>query len=455
MMRPLTASVQKSGSSPDLLSFAGGVEDIAEFLRTWGASNYIPKTPLQEFIRGNWGESLAVLELYLYLHPDARQAIFHYVKECKGQAIADDTELSAGDELIRLNASSYANAALRLDRNIELAKALFSGIDLGDVDYLAKARPDSGDPAHLAPHFAFEWVEHSSEIEDGETLEFRGRGATLLSLGTYAGWYAKLHTLRREFESDPDTAGDFNRVEVEIAGLGSIGTFVFDGSRECFVLEGEQVQNSALTVSPRYGFSLTQEMVEKLLPVLEMHDSFEDEPIEQVDIQIRREVDLAHSLTYEVRDSKSGDGDWTRINGDWVLGFMVLDGKHHKRCLSALIDGGHLDLDVPLHQAVIEDSDVYEVAPWAIDLIVALWDAGVPVRTLFGKLAGLSPDTDVSIAAVDQETEGKIQDYIDSLGEFIPPDSDFLIEDLLEWQDGLFMTAKGMLTAIVEAESHR
>lgn len=49
----------------DLLSFAGGVDDIAEYLRAWGAAGYKASTPLQTFIRDNWGESLAFLEIYL------------------------------------------------------------------------------------------------------------------------------------------------------------------------------------------------------------------------------------------------------------------------------------------------------------------------------------------------------------------------------------------------------
>jgi hypothetical protein len=439
----------------DLLSFAGGVDDIAEYLRAWGAAGYKASTPLQRFIRDNWGESVAVLEIYLYLYPNSRERIFRYVNHCRGLRIDEAVELSPGDELIRLNAASYANAALRLDRDKELAKALFAGQELSDVDYLAKARPMSGDSSHLSPHFAFDWVEHSEDIEDGETLEFRNRGSALLSLVTYSGWYAKLHTLRREFERDPETAGDFNRVEVEIAGLGSIGVFVFDLSRQCFVLEGEQKTQAELSSSPRYGFPLTDEMTAKLLPLLDAHDSWEDEPIELVELHVRHEVDLAHSMTYQISSDDGEDGDWTRIDGEWREGFMIPDGAHHKRCSTELIHGHHLDPTLPWHQAVLDDSYVYDVSPWAIASITSLWDAGVPVRAFFGELAGRKEDDDVSFDSVSQKLQDQIEAYVDSLGKFIPPDSDFLIEDLLEWRQGLFLTAKGMLEAIVEAESHR
>ena len=70
-------------------------------------------------------------------------------------------------------------------------------------------------------------------------------------------------------------------------------------------------------------------------------------------------------------------------------------------------------------------------------------------------LGGLNEDDDVSLDAVSQKLQDQIEAYVDSLSKFMPPDSDFLIEDLLEWRQGLFLTAKGMLEAIVEAESHR
>lgn len=132
------------------------------------------------------------------------------------------------------------------------------------MGYLANARPEKGDPAHLSAHLSFEWAKHSAGIEEGESVEFRNRGSALLTLGTYSGWYARLHTLRREFESDPYAAGDFNRVEVEVAGLGPIGSFVFDITRQCFVLAREEANQAAPTTSPRYNFQLTGEIIAKL-----------------------------------------------------------------------------------------------------------------------------------------------------------------------------------------------
>jgi hypothetical protein len=436
----------------DLLCFGLGVDDVPTYLKSqfWGDNNL--ESPLERFIAQNWGESAAVLELYLMMHPDARVAIHNYVHMSRGTKAENIPALVEIDADTRMLTGSYAGASIQSPREISLAKALVDPEKIR-VEYLRE--PELGDPAHLSSHFSFLWAESPTEIQPNDTVKFTRSGGAILHLESYAGWYGKLHALRRDCESDQDITGNADSVEVSIASLGSIGTFVFDHERNCFVLEGEERAKRTGQTSPRYGFSLTGEMAEALRPWFGVHDSPEDDPLEYVELQIRPEVDLAHSLTYEIRDPGVLNGDWTRVSGQWSSGFVVPDGKHYKRCAAALIEGSHLDFDVPLHQAVLNDSEIHEVSPWALELITNLWDAGGPVRSLFGRLAGLGPDLDVSVDAVDEETHQQIESYIDSLGKFIPPDSDFLIEELLEWREGLFMTAKDMLTAIVEAESHR
>lgn len=134
---------------------------------------------------------------------------------------------------------------------------------------------------------------------------------------------------------------------------------------------------------------------------------------------------------------------------------MIPDGVHHKRCSTELIYGHHLDPKLPWHQAVLVDSYVYEVSNWAINSVMYLWDIGVPVRLIIGVLAGLQQDDDVSFDAVNKEMETQIEAYIDSLSEVATPDSDPQIEALMDWKDGLHLTAQMMLEAIVRAESNR
>lgn len=138
---------------------------------------------------------------------------------------------------------------------------------------------------------------------------------------------------------------------------------------------------------------------------------------------------------------------------------MIPEGVHHKRCTKALIDAGKLDHTMPWHQAVLFDTTVYPVSPWALGLVTKLWDMGHPVRTFIGELAGLEEAKDVTIHLRNEEEHGQLLreglKYVEELPSFIKADESFLVEDLLEWKDGRQMTAKELLSAIVEAESHR
>lgn len=69
---------------------------------------------------------------------------------------------------------------------------------------------------------------------------------------------------------------------------------------------------------------------------MESYDSWEDEPVELVEIHVRLQVDLANSMTHQIVSDEGDDGDWTRIDGEWQEGFIIPDGVHHKRCSTAL-----------------------------------------------------------------------------------------------------------------------
>ena len=85
------------------------------------------------------------------------------------------------------------------------------------------------------------------EVESGDTAEFFRHGGAVLHLQSYAGWYGKIHSLRRDVETDPNLLGDADRIDVQILGVGSIGRFVYDKARQCFVLEGQETAPSQMT----------------------------------------------------------------------------------------------------------------------------------------------------------------------------------------------------------------
>lgn len=433
----------------DLLCFGAGVTDLAAFLRQ---PNFAQSSKLKKFIESNWGDTSALLELYLSLHPQVRQAVSVYLNHCRGHNSAEVEDFEETEEDVFLTAS-YAKASIATERDERLARALFLNREEILVENL-RDRQD-GDPAHFVPHFTFLWSETSNELEPRDYIEFGRNASAVLHLSSYAGWYAKLHHVRLEFEKDLDYAVEFNRVEVSVSGIGPLGTFIFDKIRGCFVLEYEEITTGVYEDSPRFGFKLDAEMCEIFSGLAESFDLERSDYVERVELQIRSEVDLAHSLTYEIQGEDGEEFDWTRIDGEWRRGFMIPDGVHHKRCTKALIESNELSSSMPWHQAVLDGSVVHEVAPWAYELVVGLWDSGKPVRSVVGLLASLPPHDDVSMDACDSELGELIANYVDSLRAFIPPDSDFLIEELLEWQQGRYLDAEDLLKAIVEAESHR
>ena len=192
-----------------------------------------------------------------------------------------------------------------------------------------------------------------------------------------------------------------------------------------------------------------------LEPLLPDYDQWEDEPLEHVELHVRQEVDLSHSLTYEISSEDNESNYWTRIDGKWQEGFMIPEGKHHKRCTLALVEGDHLDSSLTLHEAVLNDSSIYEVSPWAINIVTRLWDLYAPVFTAVGELSEMNANDDVLRSDLKGIFLSSLDSYIDSLSSFIQADESFLVEDLMEWREGQRLTAQQLLEAIAAAESER
>ena len=438
----------------DFLSFACGALDVAEYLHEWREADYEPRSPVEAFVVKNWGDSLALLELYLWNYEYARREVYSYnYLSRSGEYFEDELPRPSLDTVS--GALEAARSAVRDENVSKLARGIF----FDGLEHVSLDRPDtSGDPAHFGMHFAFEWEPSPSQLSQDDEIEF-SKGWASLKTKSYVGWFAKLHELRRVCDQDPDTSGDANQVQVSVDGIGVLGNFAFNDSIRAFVMEHHEPPMNDLIVSPRYGFDLTHKMAKELRPFLDDYDQWEDEAIEQVDLQVRHEVDLAHSLTYEVGGGEKQDQHWTRIEGDWLEGFMIPEGVHHKRCTKALIDTGKLDHTMPWHQAVLFDTTVYPVSPWALGLVTKLWDMGHPVRTFIAELAGMEEAKDVTIHLRNEDEHGQLLreglKYVEELPSFIKADESFLVEDLLEWEAGKSMTAKELLGAVVEAESHR
>lgn len=75
------------------------------------------------------------------------------------------------------------------------------------------------------------------------------------------------------------------------------------------------------TKSLRFGFDLTPEMGRALAEALEGYDSWEDDPVEVMEIAVREELGLAHTLSYNVETelplSPGMIRQFARANGAW------------------------------------------------------------------------------------------------------------------------------------------
>jgi len=150
-------------------------------------------------------------------------------------------------------------------------------------------------------------------------------------------------------------------------------------------------------VSPRYGFELTSEMATPLEIALIDFDSWEDEPVEVIEIAIREEVGLAHTLNYNIRETsllpKELTREFSRANKTWVPGFISPDVRQYIACEAEMHRTGNFREDLYTHEAMVDGSLIYEPKEWAVPYILKIWDSKDPFYAFLGWL-GMQEPTD-------------------------------------------------------------
>jgi hypothetical protein len=158
-------------------------------------------------------------------------------------------------------------------------------------------------------------------------------------------------------------------------------------------------------VSPRFGFDLTPEMGRALAPALELYDTYEDDPIEVVEIAVREELGLAHTLSYNVEtDLPLPAGvvrQFARSNGVWEPGFVSPEAWQFEYCEGEMRRLHNLRNSTWDHEAIINDSRLYDPNPWATPYIFKLWDRRVPFPSFIGWLSEHGPTDKFSINDLD------------------------------------------------------
>jgi hypothetical protein len=154
-------------------------------------------------------------------------------------------------------------------------------------------------------------------------------------------------------------------------------------------------------VSPRYGFELTSEMATPLEIALIDFDSWEDEPVEVIELAIRQEVGLAHTLSYNISGSSLVPEDmireFSRTNKIWVPGFFSPDAYQYVTCEQEMRRTGNFREGLEEHEAMLDDSLIYEPREWAVPYILKIWDSKDPFYAFLGWIGTQEPTDKFSV----------------------------------------------------------
>ena len=443
----------------DLLALGEGWADIAGELRQWRLRGYPPQGPVLSFVKSTWGDTIVALELYLSSHPWANANIANYVFEAREDAAArltEPTEISARKlkELFELTQHAKVRHPAGYLTSVLIHDSITESYDWNEG-------PGGSDSAHLSAHFTHEWMEVSLRIEEGDTVRINNSFA-VLELAHYEAWYHKIHDLRRASLTGEITNHEISTVDVRINGIGSIGVFEFSPSINAFVITGAhifgggRIPKELFFDSPKYGFTLNSEMVEQLEKHIDHFDSWEDEPIEELTIETRDEVGLAAFMNYCIavrNDWQEGDdSDWSRLNGQWVKGWLKPDGPQYLNCLAAMAAGGFLEPDVGPLEQMIDDSESLDVEPWAVDYVLRLWDELASFPVLIAKVASLTMGSTVSLREFEKPIATAFVDLIQgAMKSIVSSDEKAVYEKLYEFLNGAPLVAEQLLEELIEA----
>jgi hypothetical protein len=236
----------------------------------------------------------------------------------------------------------------------------------------------------------------------------------IITLESYEGWYSKIHESRTSFERDIDSKYEINNISVNVERLGHLGRFVFNKALGGFIREGEIGLEIAVSSSNppkhsiRFGFELTEDMGASLALALEDFDSFEDKPVELLEINVRSEVGLAHTLNYVVSNERITDPDFnsyfSRSGDKWLTAFVSTESHQFVTCLAEMAKTGQLDTSLGIEEAMIDGSSLLYPKPWAAPFIIKLWDSKSPFYSFYAAISEYDSDQMVSIHHLDPDS---------------------------------------------------
>ena len=436
----------------DLLAFGQGWVDIARELRNWDYE--VIDEPIYSRITKDLGPALVALELYLNVFPEANQAIAWNLSSFSIYGQETERYVAPADSDYTLALSDFVEKAQIRDR-YPVTAPLLDVIDFGNL-----ASNRETDPAHLASHFNYDFIDFSAEIGEPLSATQVGDNHFQVSFDTYPRWYESLHAYFSSNHSSRSTtsympvdASDLV-VDVFVKYIGFIGQFHVDQDRGRFVRKNF---NDAV-VGHRFG-PIRMDLRRMDIPWAPQFESLntkEDSMIinsevseseARFTINLRDEVLLAHSLERTFEDTSS-----FRSDGQWHSNLLPSDDPHFKTCLMALVEAGEIDLTEPALSQVLDGTLELSIQPWANEFIAEIWDKTQKFHRVYASIGQIPSENEIALSDFAESDRTYLTTLIRNFEKQVVSSDELMhIGSLLAISRGAGATAEEILESLVTA----
>jgi hypothetical protein len=167
-------------------------------------------------------------------------------------------------------------------------------------------------------------------------------------------------------------------------------------------------------------------------------------------------VGLAAFMNYCIavrNDWQEGDdSDWSRLNGQWVKGWLKPDGPQYLNCLAAMAAGGFLEPAVGPLEQMIDDSGSIDIEPWAVPYVLRLWDGLSSFPVLIAQVASRDADSSIFLVEFEKPIATAFVELVqDSMNSTRRSAERAQYAELAEFLDGATMTCQELLDELVNA----
>jgi hypothetical protein len=441
-----------------LLCLGLGWREPAKGLRRWREAEYpIGIHPILDYLRNIFDSDLFALEIFL------GQFVFEITNSLP--TTGSGAQGSIDGQRIQ---TWYQDQKRNLESSFSplASKMLFGGWD----------------PLHLIHHASDSFSKKDSGRDGGPvSSRLDEENAYCLELDRYSGWAHLLDELGLQMQRESLDLSQA-KVLVHVRNEGTLGWFQYDswshgwfitgnagsfssrangegahrwGNSAALTQSTEKRAVSKVEISPKYGFALSDEAGLAFAEFLEGLDESQGELFEELEIHVRGDAGLAHSMTYRIASLDQGEEQeeyWSRVEGSWFKGFMVPSGKIYDSCLIRLVKDDLLDKSLKTVMAVLEGSATHDVQPWAVEYAIALWDCMESFPEYLSWICSLGPEAELSVYEFDPRFASQaIEDIERFRGKATRAKDLWHLGELNDFPNGQSLGAERFLICLVSA----